>query len=206
MVINFDMPQVPEDYVHRIGRTGRAGATGLAVSLVTDEDTSQLRAVERLIKRKIARAEFNPGELPVAKAVAAEPAQPRQGNQPRQQRHGRQPGSSQQPRSAKQSRPQRSTQPAQKPRIINGNSEEGSHSPRRVDDKARSYGQQPRRSGPRSDSRPPRAHGNSQAQPQRAHTDRRDSTHGNDKAQPQGESMWSSLGRNLRSGKLFSRN
>ena len=49
-VINFDLPHVPEDYVHRIGRTGRAGATGLAISLVSGEESKQLRDIERLIK------------------------------------------------------------------------------------------------------------------------------------------------------------
>ncbi len=54
-VVNYDLPQVPEDYVHRIGRTGRAGATGLAVSLVSADEFSQLSAIEKLIKRKIER-------------------------------------------------------------------------------------------------------------------------------------------------------
>ena len=52
-VVNFDMPHVPEDYVHRIGRTGRAGATGEALSLVCGEDRPLLGAIERLINRKI---------------------------------------------------------------------------------------------------------------------------------------------------------
>ncbi len=52
-VINFDLPHVPEDYVHRIGRTGRAGASGQAISLVSSEETRQLRAIERLIKQTI---------------------------------------------------------------------------------------------------------------------------------------------------------
>lgn len=53
LVINFDMPHVPEDYVHRIGRTGRAGASGQAISLVTREEKKQLRAIEILIKRPV---------------------------------------------------------------------------------------------------------------------------------------------------------
>ena len=52
-VVNFDMPHVAEDYVHRIGRTGRAGCTGEALSLVCAEDRPLLGAVERLINRKI---------------------------------------------------------------------------------------------------------------------------------------------------------
>ncbi len=220
MVINFDMPQVPEDYVHRIGRTGRAGATGLAVSLVTDEDTSQLRAIERLIKRKIPRADFNPNELPVAKAVAAESVPARQSSQPRPQRPA-----SRQPRQSQPQRPQQSN----KPRIINGNSEEGSLSPRRVDDKARQgrpsgharpagnhgthsaepgqrqHGQQSRRQGPQGNTRSPQGSGNQQSQPRRSGSARNDGARSTEHAAPQGESMWSSLGRNLRSGRLFSR-
>ncbi|KTD82214.1 DEAD/DEAH box helicase [Legionella waltersii] len=57
-VVNFDLPQVAEDYVHRIGRTGRAGASGLAVSLVSADEIGQLNAIERLIKRKIDRIEI----------------------------------------------------------------------------------------------------------------------------------------------------
>jgi ATP-dependent RNA helicase RhlE len=52
-VVNFELPHVPEDYVHRIGRTGRAGATGEAVSLVSGEEGGRLRDIERLIKRSI---------------------------------------------------------------------------------------------------------------------------------------------------------
>ncbi|HMA87694.1 MAG TPA: DEAD/DEAH box helicase [Burkholderiales bacterium] len=54
-VINFDVPHSPEDYVHRIGRTGRAGMTGEAISLVAPEDHEKLAAIEKLIKRKLER-------------------------------------------------------------------------------------------------------------------------------------------------------
>ena len=50
-VVNYDLPNVPEDYVHRIGRTGRAGATGEAISLVCVDEHEFLRDIERLIKR-----------------------------------------------------------------------------------------------------------------------------------------------------------
>ncbi|KUJ83623.1 ATP-dependent RNA helicase [Microbulbifer flavimaris] len=58
-VVNFDLPNVPEDYVHRIGRTGRAGARGQAVSLVSADEIKQLRDIERLIKKPIAREEID---------------------------------------------------------------------------------------------------------------------------------------------------
>jgi ATP-dependent RNA helicase RhlE len=49
-VINFELPNVPEDYVHRIGRTARAGATGVAISLCSDEERGYLRDIERLTR------------------------------------------------------------------------------------------------------------------------------------------------------------
>jgi ATP-dependent RNA helicase RhlE len=52
-VVNFELPNVPEDYIHRIGRTGRAGASGEALSLVSGEERIQLRDIERLLKREI---------------------------------------------------------------------------------------------------------------------------------------------------------
>ena len=52
-VINFELPNVPEDYVHRIGRTGRAGVEGEAISLVSSEERIQWRDIERLIKRDV---------------------------------------------------------------------------------------------------------------------------------------------------------
>jgi ATP-dependent RNA helicase DeaD len=54
-VYNFDIPQDPESYVHRIGRTGRAGKTGVAITFVTPREIGHLRLIEQVIKRKIAR-------------------------------------------------------------------------------------------------------------------------------------------------------
>jgi ATP-dependent RNA helicase RhlE len=54
-VVNFELPNVPEDYVHRIGRTGRAGAQGEAISLVCPDEELFLRDIEKLIKREIPR-------------------------------------------------------------------------------------------------------------------------------------------------------
>ena len=54
-VINFDIPTNPEDYVHRIGRTARAGASGIAVSLLTGEEVHELKAIERLIGSTLER-------------------------------------------------------------------------------------------------------------------------------------------------------
>ena len=52
-VVNFELPHVPEDYVHRIGRTGRAGCNGEAVSLVSREERDRLRAIERMLGKPI---------------------------------------------------------------------------------------------------------------------------------------------------------
>jgi ATP-dependent RNA helicase RhlE len=54
-VVNYDLPNVPEDYVHRIGRTGRAGATGEAVSLVCVDEHDMLKDIEKLIKQTLPR-------------------------------------------------------------------------------------------------------------------------------------------------------
>src|SRR5215467_2007053 len=59
-VVNFELPNVPEDYVHRIGRTGRAGSPGHAVSLVSPDENTFLRDIERLMKRSLPR-EVVPG-------------------------------------------------------------------------------------------------------------------------------------------------
>ena len=68
-VVNYDLPNVPEDYIHRIGRTGRAGADGEAISLVCVDEHEFLRDIERLIKRAIPR-EVIPGFEPDPNAVA----------------------------------------------------------------------------------------------------------------------------------------
>jgi len=76
-VVNFDLPHVAEDYVHRIGRTGRAGATGEAVSLVSHEERPLLAAIERLVGRKIEQrtAEAFAGR-PASEAPADHPVEP----------------------------------------------------------------------------------------------------------------------------------
>jgi ATP-dependent RNA helicase RhlE len=56
-VVNFDLPNVSEDYVHRIGRTGRAGATGQAISLVTADEVDLLSDIERLTQKILERRE-----------------------------------------------------------------------------------------------------------------------------------------------------
>ncbi|MFV8781292.1 DEAD/DEAH box helicase [Microbulbifer sp. SA54] len=95
-VVNFDLPNVPEDYVHRIGRTGRAGARGQAVSLVSADEIKQLRDIEKLINKQIEREEidgFEPDhQLPESGGKMARGAQVRRDgparNKPAARRNG----------------------------------------------------------------------------------------------------------------------
>jgi len=87
-VVNFELPNVAEDYVHRIGRTGRAGSTGSALSLVDDEELAYLRDIEKLIKRSIVRVEVE-GFTPPAKADLMSDERP---PRPPQGRGGQRPG------------------------------------------------------------------------------------------------------------------
>lgn len=84
-VVNFDLPNVPEDYVHRIGRTGRAGKTGDAVSLVSHEDRKLLNSIERLIGMKIPEelvSGFEATANSVAKDSPQKPKTPQKINKP----------------------------------------------------------------------------------------------------------------------------
>ncbi|MCB5183931.1 DEAD/DEAH box helicase [Methylobacillus gramineus] len=84
-VVNFELPNVPEDYVHRIGRTGRAGSTGAAVSLVDNEELKLLKGIERLIKREIPRVAiegFVPVEKPSTETRPPRPPRPAQQSKP----------------------------------------------------------------------------------------------------------------------------
>jgi ATP-dependent RNA helicase RhlE len=66
-VINFELPNVPEDYVHRIGRTGRAGASGDAISLVSHDELEYVRGIEKLLGQKLVQQTirgYEPSENP----------------------------------------------------------------------------------------------------------------------------------------------
>ena len=98
-VVNFELPNVPEDYVHRIGRTGRAGSSGAAVSLVDEEEIKLLKGIERLIKREIPRVSVE-GFVPPARIEPEAPRPPRpQQRRPQnaQQRQGQGQKSGQKP-------------------------------------------------------------------------------------------------------------
>ena len=78
-VVNFELPHVPEDYVHRIGRTGRAGNNGQAVSLVSSEERKQLQDVEKLLRRSFDReivVGFEPRQSFSSHAPSSSPRRP----------------------------------------------------------------------------------------------------------------------------------
>src|SRR5436305_100434 len=80
-VVNFDVPNVPEDYIHRVGRTARAGATGDAITFVSPEEMGELRAIERAVAKVLPRKtlegfDYAPKtaeklEIPIAERLAA---------------------------------------------------------------------------------------------------------------------------------------
>ncbi len=113
-VINFDVPRAPEDYVHRIGRTGRAGLTGEAISLVSPEDAESISAIEKLIKKSIERVlvpGFEPNAGTAATLVGGPPrgegrsdrGRPRREG-PRPEREAREPREARTPREPREPR------------------------------------------------------------------------------------------------------
>jgi ATP-dependent RNA helicase RhlE len=84
-VVNYELPNVPEDYVHRIGRTGRAGSAGEAISLVSSDESGLLRDIERVLRRSIPTL-----PTPVFKIVESSSPPPAREGRPQhsQHRHG----------------------------------------------------------------------------------------------------------------------
>ena len=111
-VVNYDMPHVAEDYVHRIGRTGRAGSTGEAISLVSPDEMPLLAEVEKLMGRAVDQTVipgFEPGLAPTASETAVDQMpsdlQGQRGRQPREQgQQAREPREPREPRQPRQAR------------------------------------------------------------------------------------------------------
>ncbi|MBX2979121.1 MAG: DEAD/DEAH box helicase [Flavobacteriales bacterium] len=133
-VINFDIPNIPETYVHRIGRTGRAGASGRALSFCDHEEKAFLRDITRLIKREIPVVNDHPylmvGGPKKAEPEVREPRQPRGPGRGGQQRQGgqrpaqgqrREGGNGQAPRQANQGGGRNEQRRDQRPRQAQGN-------------------------------------------------------------------------------------
>jgi ATP-dependent RNA helicase RhlE len=85
-VVNYELPNVPEDYVHRIGRTARAGGTGFAVSLVAPDEGSLLRDIERVLRRSIPVAALP--EFPIGVTPAGSSGEDRPPRRQGEGRHG----------------------------------------------------------------------------------------------------------------------
>ncbi len=147
-VVNYDLPHVAEDYVHRIGRTGRAGSTGEAISLVSPEEKPLLAEIEKLLRRTVDQTVipgFEAGTETVDdKRDANEPREPRES---RQQREPREPRAQQAPREPQQGQglepgPQRQP-PQQNPRGEGGDA----NAPREGRGRRRSRGRNRGRDG-----------------------------------------------------------
>ena len=121
-VINYDLPMVPEDYVHRIGRTGRAGAKGHAVSLLTPEDRSQWNEIAGLLRKTGSTVPTHAGFQAPASGQAPSGASGRHGSRGRApqggQRRNAAPRSSQPRTSRSQSSQPASTSRESKPRVL----------------------------------------------------------------------------------------
>ena len=116
-VVNYDLPNIPESYVHRIGRTARAGAEGVAISFCDHEERAYLRDIERLIRMTIPATDRRTGKP--AGHAAPQPAEARHGGRPhhgKQQRghrgggHGRPGNNGHRPHNGGNSRQDRSSQ------------------------------------------------------------------------------------------------
>jgi superfamily II DNA/RNA helicase len=121
-VFNFDVPWHPDDYVHRIGRTGRAGAKGQAFTLVTSEDGEAVEAIEKLIGEKIPRIDMRGGEKQERPAKPAEPAV-KSKSRPAEERDGERPPVSSAPKASRQAPvPQTAavSKPAPAPNMVDG--------------------------------------------------------------------------------------
>jgi len=85
LVVNYDLPNVPESYVHRIGRTARAGASGLAVSFCAGDEVKLLRAIEKLIRQTIPALAVDGSEIPPSTVQAVDRG-PKRAHKPRRRR------------------------------------------------------------------------------------------------------------------------
>ena len=86
LVINYDLPNIPETYVHRIGRTGRAGHSGLAISFCNFDELAYLKDIEKLIGKKVPVVEEHPFPMEILEPTPKAQRQPRQKKQPEAQK------------------------------------------------------------------------------------------------------------------------
>jgi superfamily II DNA/RNA helicase len=112
-VFNFDVPWQPDDYIHRIGRTGRAGAKGVAITLATREDSDAIAAIEKLAGTKIARL----GSAPANARKEAKPAREPEPKSEREERRPRPEKRKPEPKPAKAKEEPRPAEPRQKAKV-----------------------------------------------------------------------------------------
>jgi ATP-dependent RNA helicase RhlE len=166
-VVNYDLPNIPETYVHRIGRTGRAGASGIALSFCDGEEVAYLKDIQKLTGQLVPVVEDHPYPADLSAPALPQPAQrnQRQGQQQRKPQREQRPANQPHNRSTgegsnrNEPRPQRE-QPSQQQR------NQRDERPQRNNDARPPREQQPQRNDarpPRSDARPPR-----EQQPQRS--------------------------------------
>ncbi len=105
LVINYELPYVPEDYIHRIGRTGRAGASGEAISFCSPDEERLLTEIERMLKRSIPVAAAD--GIPAERAPAHPERAPAHSREPRVSREPRAVREPRQPREGRQTKPPR---------------------------------------------------------------------------------------------------
>lgn len=138
LVINFDVPHDPEDYIHRIGRTGRASATGRAITFVNVEEQGKFHRIEKFIEREVPRLEM-PAELGEAPEYNPEASFSRSGGR---SRSGAKKGGS--------SRTKRPSDRAKKAEEVT----EGASTEKRPSKKRRNFRRKPKSEGATSESKP----------------------------------------------------
>ncbi len=150
-VINFDLPNVPETYVHRIGRTGRAGASGKAISFCDHEEKEYLRDIQKLIRREVPVEKGHPFEMvggpKKAEPEVREPRQPRGPGRNGQHRSGGQ--QQRRPNAPQRSEGQRTSQHGGDSRRPAEPRQHPAHGRARQEPRRDDRGSQPRTQAPR---------------------------------------------------------
>jgi len=140
LVVNYELPHVPEDYIHRIGRTGRAGATGEAISFVAPEEEKYLTEIERLLKRKL--AVNSPDGFDASRSSAPASSRTREQREPRAVRPQREPREQRDPVQQREAREQRDPVEQREPRVARERSAPAAPS-RRDQEREEAYARNP---------------------------------------------------------------
>jgi ATP-dependent RNA helicase RhlE len=182
-VVNYELPNVPEDYVHRIGRTGRAGCEGEAVSLVCIDEKDFLKDIERLIKHEIPKVVIDGyAPDPTIKAEPVfkqrQPRQPRGGhpNHSANAAHGQRPAAQGQRTAQGAGRPAQARPAQGKPRTNNGQQRNAAQANHEANGNRASSGRAEANGNRQPEgNRPPQGHRQAQNRPQQSRPQRRPS-------------------------------